>query len=309
MPDVIHTSAKGLSMKKTALVVLLATAMVLVFAASAFAAVNTGGYIAWNAGGPNAGSLGTPHKDYQLTTEKCAVCHAVHRATTTGQILLSDTVANACTFCHVTVGGAGNVIVYNGVAGNFTADTNNNHSNACTGCHAVHGAGTVNSGIASLDAKILRETPLGISPQAGTGWNYATAVRQEAVSRFCSACHPYFVGNYEATHSGSFGAGTFDGHIMTATINNYSNPNKTTGETNVAFASSAYCRSCHDAGNFDQGTGVWADNFPHFTGGVRFMKAGTSSAAAPVDATSAAQDGACLKCHRNGAGSGVGLTF
>ena len=80
------------------IVTILALSLVFVFVLTAVAMADTNSdYQTWNAGGANGTSLATPHKDYRLTTVKCSVCHAVHKATAgpAGEVLLDATVANA----------------------------------------------------------------------------------------------------------------------------------------------------------------------------------------------------------------------
>jgi hypothetical protein len=293
-------------MKKTVFVTMLVVALVFVFAASAFAGTFSN-YVTFTSAGNNTGSLATPHKDYRLTTEKCAVCHAVHKANSAGQILLNTTVSNACNYCHINTSSS-YTQVYNSDPTWYTTSSDKAHNNSCSGCHAVHGANTINTPFANINSSILRATPgsSNYSPQSGTGWTFASAATEdEAVSLFCTACHPYFVGQYEDTHAGSFGVGTYKGHVMTDTFTSYANPNaaQAIGDQ-VAYASSEYCRSCHDAGD-----GSLANSFPHYTTGVRFMMAATDAADTAVPAVFGSQDGACLKCHDNGAGSGVSTTF
>jgi predicted CXXCH cytochrome family protein len=295
---------------------LTAICAVLVFATASLAFAATGSdYAPWSATGANA-AVPSPHNGYSLTTVKCAVCHAVHQAPASGEILLRDVATNACVYCHITTT-VGNVRVYNGDQTWYTAVNQHNHSGsegaACNQCHAVHGAGAINTAIdgGSIAARILKQSPGGNTPQAGTPWDYASADRRGVISKFCTGCHPYYVGAYNGDHAGSYGVGTFGGHIMSNTINNYTNPAKGTGvPTQVAWAGSLYCTSCHDAGNVKQGTGTWPDNFPHYTTALRFEKAATSSVApSSYDATtSAVQDGVCLKCHTNGT-AGVNMNF
>ncbi|HEY3317505.1 MAG TPA: hypothetical protein VGK50_03675 [Coriobacteriia bacterium] len=296
-------------MKKFLMIAALSLVLVFAFATVAMADTNSG-YQAWNAGGANNGSLATPHKDYRLTTVKCSVCHAVHKATAApaGEILLNATVANACVFCHIQAGAAGAVQVYNGVPANYTAANVQAHNTPCSGCHAVHGAGTINNVLVSQ--KILRMTTsvggASYNPQAGTGFAYASATRANVISAFCTTCHPYWVGVYDGTHVGSLADATsYSGHIMKASGAAYANPHASVTAV-VAYADSTYCTSCHD-----DGANIPANDFPHFTAGARFMKAATSLGA--VDTTGAvspSEDGACLKCHRdNGAVNGIGITF
>jgi predicted CXXCH cytochrome family protein len=295
----------------------LAVSMVLVFAVAAVASADTySTYAAWSSVGPNLGTAATPHTDYRLSTMKCAVCHSVHKAPTTGEILLPASVGNACVYCHITTN-MGLTQIYSGVALNYTQDYENNHSSGggagCTTCHAVHGANTVTNTLVA--AKILRATPGGgsWSPQASlpATLSYTSTVKDNVVTAWCTTCHPYFVGSYEATHPNSLGnVGTYDGHIMTTDTAGYHNINATIPtSTVVAYATSLQCRDCHDAGFTDQGSNpvAWTNNFPHYTTAMRFERAATSSVGASVDATNSQQDGVCLKCHRNNTtGTGIG---
>jgi cytochrome c5 len=162
-----------------------------------------------------------------------------------------------------------------------------------------------------------RRTPVLLSRPERPGTT--AAQRNGVISKFCTGCHPYYVGTYDdgvgtnGNHPGSFNVGTFGGHIMTSTVNAYGNVKKSAGTpAQVAFASDLYCRDCHDSGNTQEGAGVHANNFPHYTTGMRFEKAALSTvggAGARVDATqSPVQDGVCLKCHSDGV-NGVNKNF
>jgi predicted CXXCH cytochrome family protein len=313
----LNNNGGGSYMKKLTWV--LAVSMVLVFALAAVAYADTfSTYATWTSGLSNTGSSPTPHKDYRLTTVKCAVCHAVHKAELGGQILLQNTVQNACLYCHVQTN-IGGTQIYGGNTNWYITATNMAHNNGCSECHAVHGANTISPALfPDLTARILRTLPSNQPAQANAPWDYTNGVRDGVVSAFCAHCHPYYVGNYEQTHLGTLGVGTYKGHVMTTTIAAYNNPNATqaTGSP-VAYATDFYCRSCHDAGRVVQGVGgPWTDNFPHYTKGDRFENAATSVAglatgpAGIAATTSPVQDGVCLKCHVNGTGSaGIGITF
>ena len=313
MPNYIDASMRGNSVKKTLFV--LITAMVLVFAFAATAMANTSsGTITWSAAAPN-NSPATPHKGYAYNTQKCLVCHAVHKASPTGQVLLGDTVANACNYCHVSTTGVSTVHVYNNDPATFATDTVFNHSNKCTACHAVHGADTVNQ--PDLSAKILKD-PTAASAEfqiesLPSNWDVTSegTDRAGALSAFCTACHPYFTGTYADSDAdgnvrGSSGVGgPYNSHIMTSDFASYDPANGATATgIQVAWASSAYCTSCHDSG-----ADTVADNFPHLTSGARFMKSAEYAGAAATAAASPTQDGVCLKCHRGSADTGVQFDF
>ena len=110
-------------MKKSLLVLALAVALVFAFAGSAFAvgpfltqSVMNGsdypGYVSWTWVSNNTtGNGASPHGAYATTTNKCQVCHSVHRADPDGIALTAingdlttadkiDNYGEACTFCH-----------------------------------------------------------------------------------------------------------------------------------------------------------------------------------------------------------------
>jgi predicted CXXCH cytochrome family protein len=295
-------------MKKSAILV-LAMSFVIVFATVGTAyAVATSDYATWVDGS----GTDTPHKSYGLTTVKCAVCHAVHKAPAGGQLLMRDSVGNACTYCHITTA-TGVKVIYGGTTQNYysTADLTTAHSNsgtnpvACTECHAVHGASTLGG---AATAKILKSGSY--QPRITDHYSANSATRNEQISVFCTRCHPYYVDGYDQTVAGSVGqtVGTWKSHIMTSTVTAYGNtqgnyPGK------VTWAGSQYCRSCHDAGLIDGAAGYETNSFPHYTAGAsRFLLGAVSSVAVPSAAANANYDGVCLKCHTNGT-NGVGVDF
>lgn len=186
-----HNIHKEFSMKKTLLVTALAVALVLVFAGSAFA-----GYLAWTTAAPfTANAANGPHNDYQTTTGKCSVCHAVHGAASIGttgtdvgvagvgnvswtasgtntEMLLRSSVAASCNYCHVDTS-IGGVQIYQASANpadgsldtatfGFKSPSGHNLASGCTRCHSVHGAMTYQGANA---AKILKLQPQGSNPQ------------------------------------------------------------------------------------------------------------------------------------------------
>lgn len=286
-------------MKKTLIVALLAGVMVLAFAGSAFAISPS--YIDWNAGGVNAGT-GGPHTNYQLTTEKCAVCHAVHAAATSNaavnvfgpaatdpaetQMLLRSSVADACTYCHITTNVAG-LQIYAANASNYTTGDvyghNGSTSAECADCHAVHGADTftgfiggkilkatgnsVNNSTPSYAVQEEANTTLGLlvsAPVGGTVFN-ATAVSagnvgDVQVTAFCTRCHKTFSDASETTITASgyfsdyagtvtYGAMSYKNHPLKAFEAGNFTANGDNISTQAAWADSSTCRSCHAAGD------------------------------------------------------------
>ena len=166
-------------MKKTVLIVALATMLVLAFAVPAMA-INRSGqdrlgakndaqgagamtYEDWDeANGTNAGT-NSPHGNYTTTTVKCVVCHAVHYA------------APAAPAGYV----AGND--YTVPSGNQAADTllRSKASDACIYCHAT--AGIAVNGKPVYDG--LGQALTGVGATGG----YTTT--GHAIGENCSVCH------------------------------------------------------------------------------------------------------------------------
>jgi hypothetical protein len=200
--SLIRTRKETKMTKRVMLILALALALTFVMTAAAYADHSPTFFVGWQTGtiaGYNGGTIGnpvgdSPHANYLEGTEKCGVCHSVHRAPVAGvswasagldasgnprvspsdpktavaggqynranfvvpngintQMLLMSDVANACNYCHIdtSIGGAQ---LFAGsrtyMAAGFWQD-GFAHSNACTGCHAVHGVSS-NYGNAAL---------------------------------------------------------------------------------------------------------------------------------------------------------------
>jgi predicted CXXCH cytochrome family protein len=282
-------------------------------------------YTQWSASGSNA-SVATPHRGYLTTTVKCAVCHSVHGSPSGGQLLLRGTANAACEYCHISTS-LGGIVLYGGDVNAYYAihdDASHDRTrySSCANCHSVHGAKTIGGAKAS---KILWDwtasgrssyatAALAVWPDPGTLSN-----GDAQVTAFCTGCHAYFTQSYDETltlqsfdHENTYDWtwSTAKSHVMTDTVGGQADPASSlaTG-TPVAWASSAYCRSCHDAGATDQGVGIHSDSFPHYTQGYfQFMTIGPSFDTSRSSNLTPDVDGLCLKCHRNNT-QGVGLTY
>jgi hypothetical protein len=286
-----------------------------------------GAFATWSATGDNA-AVPTPHKGYATTTTKCAVCHSVHKAPASGELLLRGTVAAACEYCHVYTS-IGVVVVYGGDEDVYYAAHDNFSHNAtsdssCRSCHSVHGANTLEGAKAG---KILRDwsapdSGRAYSAEALVAWPdpKTTSDDDEQITAWCTGCHSYYVDTYETAipissfeHTGTYAFTSQPGktHVMRpagAYGNTAASPD--VQGTAVAYAGSTTCRSCHDAGSTDEGPGIHGSSFPHSTPGYyRFMTSAESLAAEPETNTVGTVDGLCLKCHRADAATGVGLTY
>ncbi|MDO8963218.1 MAG: hypothetical protein Q7W30_01865 [Coriobacteriia bacterium] len=224
----------------------LALAALMVLCAASVAYALSPGYIQWNAA-DNLGSLLTPHKDYQLTTRKCAVCHSVHAAgwyqtengawdgtMTAGEavagekseLLLRGNAANSCSYCHIQ-SAIGGKVIYDGVVTNYNGQTPFAHNGdpghaACVACHSVHGAATMDGAVSS---KILKSGATGVAPDGRLYQNAALATlgggdpvvidqnadRDLQITAYCTKCHPTFSDGSEQVISSTtfFTAGSF----------------------------------------------------------------------------------------------------
>ncbi|MBN2247769.1 MAG: hypothetical protein JW733_03635 [Coriobacteriia bacterium] len=220
-------------MKKTLLVVAIATVIVFALGGSAMAKVGNG-YVTWDDASAHLdGTAATPHIGYTAATEKCAVCHSVHNAPVGGttytagvgdpanwtasgstEMLLRSSVANACVYCHIDTA-VGGTQLYDGTAALWTGPTgldenaaHNRNSANCVNCHAVHGANTY---LAEASTKILKFQPAAnrmIQDEVlGATGLYATAADAKAdtgalgkdyqVTAFCTQCHANFSNSSE----------------------------------------------------------------------------------------------------------------
>jgi predicted CXXCH cytochrome family protein len=319
-------------MKRIALCV-LAAALLVAFSVSVAYADTTSHYETWATTTGSNSTTPTPHKGYATGTVKCAVCHAVHKGNSAGQVLLDQTVANACTYCHID-NAIGNIRIYGGVATNYTSANVYGHGGSgatCSDCHAVHGANTItNSNFSNISTRILRNSTGGglqTNPALPAGYAFATGTdRDGVITAFCSQCHPYYQPSVNGTiglAASGIGQGTdnvYQSHIMNTAGDTYVNAAAVgyTGHGRVAQNDSTHCRDCHDAGvTLESGSYVPANNyqstwnFPHYTAqNARFLNSAAYSGAPTATLTNASADGACLKCHIWGGGAtGVGLTY
>lgn len=267
-------------------------------AGTAFAVRYDSGYQAFS---------GSPHGQYSTATTKCAACHAVHNpgslsgaATAvktsdalrdanigSSEALLRGTIANACSYCHVSATFPTIKTVYAQTAANYTTASGFGHTSTggamsdlgvnCTDCHQVHGASTAMASTTDLYMyrKILKSQPAYDSDLAAAfGANGAGAANQANLTRWCTGCHNY----YEAGYNGN-------SHIMGPALANYANGSS--GYTGrAAYFASTDCRSCHQNGVTDAlATANGANNYPHFTSGYRFLNQADSSVAATAAAS------------------------
>lgn len=309
-------------MKKMTFLAILVGVIVLATAVPALAIGPA--YIPWASGGANLGT-GGPHQNYQLNTEKCAVCHSVHAAaasnaaigdfgpSATGaaetQMLLRSSVADACTYCHISTNVAG-LQIYNGVATNYSASDvyghNGSTSAECADCHAVHGADTFGgyiagkilkaggNAVANVSGSVQTEAAANLVVSSGTVFTAPLAADGDVqVTAFCTRCHKTFSTASETTVTASgyfeeydggvtFGVRSYKNHPLKAADAVFSAAGANYAGT-VAWANAETCRSCHAAGSTRRSTsyggpgGLVAWSFPHHTpGNSNFLVSGTS---------------------------------
>lgn len=299
--------------KRVCLVALGALVAIAALASPALATWGNATYLTYSSLGPNEGAS-SPHGGYKTTTQKCAVCHAVHNAAPGpsaggSEVLLRSTIAEACTYCHISPGVSVKT-VYNGVNANYTnVDWNKGHNFylnlitftymgiQCTGCHQVHAAYWEMTASEYLTKKILKgpRTNNPVVYDIDAGAPQALDPAPVALTKWCTTCHQKPVGGY---YSIDYNQWT---HILTQTAVAYDNPESNV-TTQVAWKDSTYCLSCHGS---EYGTAAW----PHYTAGARLLIAAADSAVATEHAGNARQDGVCLRCHRSVGNRGVGSSF
>jgi hypothetical protein len=322
-PMKTNATERGSAMaRKSLFITAVVAVMVLGFAVSAYAIGPV--YITWNAGGNNAGTQG-PHQNYLLTTEKCAVCHSVHAAAPSNaaagdfgpqptgaaetQMLLRSSVADSCTYCHISTNVAG-LQIYNGVASNYTSGDvyghNGNSSAECADCHAVHGADTfkgymagkiikaggnaVGNGTAQVQSEAATALNALVAP--ATVFTATGAANGDIqVTAFCTRCHKTFSTASETTITAAGYFQEWDGNTTLASRSYKNHPLKVAEATfaaaganysgRVAWADAQTCRSCHAAGDTRVSTsyggsgGLVAWSFPHWTNNnARFLVSG-----------------------------------
>lgn len=290
-------------MKKSFILVSLVAVFVLGFAASAMAYSlgnqlapneNYYGYASWTAAVNAEATNGTsPHGNYTTSTNKCAVCHSVHKAAATGKVLTAWTgyvKANttmdpyqSCMWCH----GTSSPLFAVSTIGN--AATLSPHG-YCGRCHtaSVHGAG--GSAYPALKAKMLNtggdadiavdlaaiNTNVAIDMTTNTGAG-AVAV---GTGYICGACHsssslalPVTALGQVPAKGGVAAGSVVTGHKIIAAVSTTWNEDGSkgayysgmvsgvAGDSQVVFNAATGCKSCHDARFGDQTTGALA--FPH----------------------------------------------
>lgn len=290
--------------------------------------------------GVNATNPGV-HANYQTTTAKCGICHSVHRANAAGVKLLNTATAT-CAGCHK----AGSSTITNVLVSWQTGGPHSSGQDAsCNsrGCHLNNPHGAGGSQYKIFAAKLIKSavdvavapalvdpiasgiTVADLNADATSVWD--AKVRSAVVVGYTcntAGCHVQTMltvlkKGYSEDRLKTYGSVTDTssvaktGHMTVAAAN----------EASGSYAAVTSCTSCHDQTDSASRSGF---TFPHSETAF-----GTSNVTASGEATRAylwmtvadsvtgaktgmlatnnkAFDGACLKCHRDGAGNGIGLT-
>lgn len=303
----ISTDSKGVhTMKKTLLVLALATVLVFSFATVSSAVYKSysqaSAYLSWSGANALAGAdQVTPHGGYTQSTVKCAVCHSTHRAfSATASSTATNSVessaigvgldnnllagANSCAACHATWGAnsAGNTLVELGQASAGPHFVGGNCMNRK--CHgSVHASGPTSTyaavrkynlaasgSVPALDASISAAIAAGNTNMSISTTATGRAMKAYVTGYTCAACH----------NSSSF----------VVAVNGYAN--QVTGVKNISAAGSdttaatsfrtghpsigndSYgiyvptCETCHDMVGVATGSTAW----PHTNRGIDVYK-------------------------------------
>lgn len=247
------------------------------------------GYVSWTWATANASESGTPHGNYATTTNKCSVCHSVHRATKDGVALTAvpeagySTYADSCSFCH----GTGSTFSDATIA--VAADGSLTPHGQCEYCHVLspHGLGgsaypvlasrLLNAG---ADVAITSDLTAGANGLNGTMFDLTNPALEPTgltlgTGYLCAVCHgDAGQMTFAVNASGAaprFGAAPSNvtGHRVTATVTTnwnqageygamYSGGGAAGATSQVAYNPANSCQSCHDA---RRTSGEYA--FPH----------------------------------------------
>jgi len=271
-------------MKKSLVVIAMALALVFAFAATAMAVgpfydasaynPNYPGYLSWSWAVANAGETGSPHGNYATTTNKCQVCHAVHRANANGNVLtavpiagyaLNDKRTKTCAFCHQDTAQSFSVKTV-AVAADGTISPHGN----CSRCHV-----TSPHGVGSSVYPVLKENLINTSADARIGYDISTgnngmgtvsmasgsaAGLTLGTGYLCNGCHSSGGAGintvYAVNTAGAKPAATGStlnnttGHRVTAVATADWNVDASKGAYytgRVAFNDANSCQACHDA--------------------------------------------------------------
>lgn len=289
--------------------------------------------------GANATNPGV-HGNYLANTAKCGICHSVHRANAAGVKLLNTATAT-CAGCHKAGSSTvTNVTVSWQVGGPHSSGTD--ASCNTRGCHVNNPHGAGGSQYKIFAAKLLKAgvdtavAPALVDPVA-SGISVADLNADESstwtgktrsavvIGYTCNTAGCHVQSMLTVLHKGyseqrdkTYPAGT------NGTIAKTGHPTIGSVDGTDTFAPVDTCVSCHDQTDSATRSGY---TFPHSQTafGTTNVTAGSGEATRAylwmtiadsltgtrvgmTDTNMKAFDGACLKCHRDGLGNGIGQT-
>lgn len=299
-----------------------------------------------NDGANNAGS---PHGGYTASTNKCAVCHSVHQAVSGGSVLTAygpyATYAQGCVACHgdtstfTDVKMTANADGYISPHGTCTRCHTLNPHGAAGSVYPTLAAKLLNT---TGDAAIGADITAANNGLVADMFDGDASLNDEGLilgtGYLCSGCHQQaFAINTPSVDPASAGHQT--GHRVTAMATtswdadvygaSYGANGSTSeaGTRTVAWNDAFGCDACHNA-QMSDGSSAFPHGYVNAAGAVQaktvagssYIWLTTASDATLADAALLAttepdspllltEDGLCLKCHRSGAGAGVGLSF
>ena len=299
------------------------------------------GYLSWSYVTSETAAIGSPHGGYTANTNKCAVCHAVHRATVGGSVLTAygpyASYEAGCIACH------GPAATFTDVRVTADADGYISPHGTCSRCHALNPHGIGASAYPTLAALLLNTRPdAAVASDLLAGANgllptyFDGSAAGEAAGTvlgtgyLCASCH---LQSFAVNTAGSdpAGGGTATGHRVLAHATSVWDAGAAgasmTATSTVAFADAFGCDSCHAATAAD-GTSAFPHGYvdaagavsPKTVAGSSYLWLTGGSFAGSADTTMLpttepdsplllTEDGLCLKCHRSADGTGVGGSY
>jgi predicted CXXCH cytochrome family protein len=314
----------------------------------------------------------TPHGGYLTTTIKCQVCHSAHKAAAAGDTLLASTAAGSCYYCHggATAITDKKISAGNRHGGSDQCTNGYCHSLSPHGAQlSDYGAlksmllnanadpliaAAIQSGVMSAPQTATVDYPRSVNATNPAGALDTISIYNPLVTQAMmdnadqttnelarSVGTGYICANGGCHINGAFNALSADAFLGAVAGPDHKTTSRDTAikghvlgalVSDVAYAPTARCNSCHDSVDARIGG---AKQFPHGndnvdSGGNLVSYNGRTATSAwftladkfggtyvntnsrvptSTGGYTVAMDGACLKCHRNTDDTGVGSTY
>jgi predicted CXXCH cytochrome family protein len=324
------------------------------------------------AAGTAALDMQTPHGGYLTTTIKCQVCHSAHKAAAAGDTLLASTAAGSCYYCHggATAITDKKISAGNRHGGSDQCTNGYCHSLSPHGAQlSDYGAlksmllnanadpliaAAIQSGVMSAPQTATVDYPRSVNATNPAGALDTISIYNPLVTQAMmdnadqttnelarSVGTGYICANGGCHINGAFNALSADAFLGAVAGPDHKTTSRDTAikghvlgalVSDVAYAPTARCNSCHDSVDARIGG---AKQFPHGndnvdSGGNLVSYNGRTATSAwftladkfggtyvntnsrvptSTGGYTVAMDGACLKCHRNTDDTGVGSTY